>query len=84
MRYTKQNQDGSGINLSKAMAASRVRKAVVPSEWFVHTPYHWSRMVNDKRLDYWPSKDKWMYEGKTMVGDVDDFIKHVSTRESLK
>lgn len=42
--------------------------------WTVHTDYHWSRTVNGKRLDYWPSRKKWQYEGRVMRGDVYKFI----------
>ncbi len=44
--------------------------------WHLHTEYHWSRTLNGKRLDYWPSRNKFMYEGKVMVGDVDGFIRN--------
>jgi len=39
-----------------------------------HAPYHWSTTLNGKRLDFWPSKNKFMFEGKVMVGDVVSFI----------
>ncbi len=43
--------------------------------WNLHTEYHWSRTINGKRLDYWPSKNKWQFNGKVMCGDVLAFIK---------
>lgn len=43
--------------------------------WSVHTDYHWSRIVAGKRLDYWPSRKKYQYEGRVMRGDVMRFIK---------
>lgn len=43
--------------------------------WLKHTPYHWSRELNGKRLDYWPSRNKFQYEGRIMTGDVDGFIR---------
>ena len=43
--------------------------------WNLHTEWHWSRTLNGKRLDYWPSKDKFQYDGKIMCGDVDGFIR---------
>lgn len=46
--------------------------------WKVHTAYHWSRDLNDKRLDYWPSRNKFQYEGKIITGDVVGFIKNRS------
>lgn len=38
--------------------------------WTKHTKYHWSRIVNGERLDYWPSRNKFQYRGKVMRGDV--------------
>ncbi len=43
--------------------------------WNLHTEWHWSRTLNGKRLDYWPSKNKFQYNGKIMCGDVDGFIR---------
>jgi len=43
--------------------------------WHLHTEYHWSRMLNGKRLDYWPSSNKFQYGGRVMCGDVNSFIK---------
>lgn len=36
--------------------------------WTKHTQWHWSRMIDGKRLDYWPSRKKFQYEGKVMRG----------------
>ena len=46
-----------------------------PSGWTVHTDYHWSRDLNGKRLDYWPSKNKFQYDGRIMCGDINGFIR---------
>lgn len=46
-----------------------------PAGWTVHTYWHWSRKLNGKRLDYWPSRNKFMYEGRVMCGDVNGFIR---------
>lgn len=43
--------------------------------WTKHTEFHWSRMVGGQRLDYWPSRKKWMYRNKVSRGDVYQFIK---------
>lgn len=43
--------------------------------WTKHTQYHWSRTVGGKRLDYWPSRKKWQYEGKVQRGAVQAFIR---------
>lgn len=48
--------------------------------WKVHTKWHWSRYVNGKKLDYWPSRMKFQYDGKVRRGDVYRFIaKLIST-----
>ncbi len=43
--------------------------------WNKHTQYHWSRMLNGRKLDYWPSRKKFQYKGKVRRGDVLAFIK---------
>ena len=42
--------------------------------WTKHTAYHWSRTLNGDRLDYWPSRNKFQYQGRVMCGNVDGFI----------
>lgn len=44
-------------------------------EWVKHTDYHWSRFVAGKKLDYWPSRSKYQYDGKVMRGNVLAFIR---------
>lgn len=36
--------------------------------WTKHTAHHWSRSVNGERLDYWPSRKKFMFRGQVMRG----------------
>lgn len=43
--------------------------------WTKHTEHHWSRQVAGKRLDYWPSRKKFQFEGRVMRGDVQIFIR---------
>ena len=38
--------------------------------WTKHTEYHWTRMVDGDRLDYWPSRKKYQWRGKILRGDV--------------
>ena len=45
-----------------------------PEGWTIHTDYHWSRTLQGKRLDYWPSRNKFQFNGRIMHGDVEDFI----------
>lgn len=49
-----------------------------PTGWTQHTPYHWSRKLNGKTLDYWPSRNKFAYEGKVLTGNVAHFIRRRS------
>lgn len=42
--------------------------------WTKHTDYHWSRLLGGHRLDYWPSRKKWMFGGKVQRGNVQAFI----------
>ena len=39
-----------------------------------HTPWHYSRDLCGYRLDYWPSKNKWMWKRRVMTGDIQGFI----------
>lgn len=45
-----------------------------PQSWTKHTDYHWSMTLAGKRLDYWPSRNKFQYEGRVMTGNVEQFI----------
>jgi hypothetical protein len=51
-------------------------EAADPSGWTVHTSVHWSRELAGHRLDYWPSRNKFRWKGKTHCGDVDGFIRN--------
>lgn len=44
--------------------------------WVKHTEFHWSITVAGKRLDFWPSRNKFQWNGKVMVGDVYGFIRN--------
>ena len=37
-------------------------------KWTKHTDYHWSRMIGGKRLDYWPSRKKFQFNGVVYRG----------------
>lgn len=72
--------DGMGGDFRIMRRANQVSRqqrleAADPTGWKQHTQYHWSRMINGKQLDYWPSKSKFRYDNKTVTGDVDKFIK---------
>lgn len=36
--------------------------------WLKHTEFHWSRVVDGYKLDYWPSRKKWQYRGRVRRG----------------
>jgi hypothetical protein len=42
--------------------------------WTKHTQWHWSRMVNGERLDYWPSRKKYQFRGRIHRGSVQKLI----------
>lgn len=42
--------------------------------WTEHRAFHWSRTLFGLRLDYWPTRRKFMYRGRVMTGDVWAFI----------
>lgn len=46
-----------------------------PTGWTQHSDVHWSRELKGHRLDYWPTKNKFRYKGRTMTGDVVGFIR---------
>ncbi len=44
-------------------------------DWTKHTPWHWSITLQDDRLDYWPTKNKFRWRNRTYHGTVDAFIR---------
>jgi hypothetical protein len=42
--------------------------------WTKHSEYHWFRLLNGQRLDYWPSRRKYQYLGKIARGNIYKFI----------
>jgi hypothetical protein len=38
--------------------------------WTKHTQFHWSRLVDGERLDYWPSRKKFQWKGRVQRGNV--------------
>lgn len=48
--------------------------------WTKHTQWHWSRMLNGERLDYWPSRKKYQYRGEVKRGDVMRIVRQAATR----
>ena len=55
------------FNKDRAFFLDQARRSA-DDKWTRHTEHHWSRMVNGKKLDYWPSRKKWQYEGRVSRG----------------
>lgn len=53
-------------------------KVLDDGNWTKHTEFHWSRIVNGLKLDYWPSRKKWQYKGKVKRGNVLSYIRRIS------
>jgi len=53
-----------------------------PTGWTQHTPVHWSRVLLGDRLDYWPSRNKFRWRGKTHHGDVMGFVRNREARDA--
>lgn len=50
-------------------------KAADDGGWNKHSEFHWSRQLAGKRLDFWPSRKKFQFDGKIRRGDVYAFIR---------
>ena len=58
---------------------ARNLRAADPTGFTQHTAYHWSCELQGHRLDYWPSRNKWRWRGRTYTGDVRGFIRQRSS-----
>jgi len=61
----------------KQRAAANLEKAEKqdwPVDWNYHSPWHWSCRLAGKRLDYWPTKNKFQYDGRISCGGLRGFI----------
>lgn len=67
-------RDMRSVNAARRSRNLDSADSVDDGNWIKHTNYHWSRKIGDKRLDYWPSKNKWRICGKTMHGDIGSFL----------
>jgi hypothetical protein len=45
-------------------------KAADPAGWTIRTEYHWQRDLLGDVVDYWPSRNKWRWRGKTHHGSI--------------
>ena len=59
-------------------------KAADPTGWTIHTDVHWSRDLAGSRLDYWPSRNKFRWKGKTHCGDVQGFIHNREPAQAME
>ena len=50
--------------------------------WVKHTPYHWSRVLDGNRMDYWPSTGKWIWRNKKYYGTPYDTARFIAKREA--
>ena len=46
----------------------------VQLHWKKHTEWHWSHMLNGERIDYYPTKNKFVHNRKVMHGDPEAYI----------
>lgn len=55
------------------------KKSTLP--WTRHTEYHWSLDLNGERVDYWPTKNKFRYQGTMYYGGCEGFIRRRQRQE---
>ena len=52
--------------------------------WTKHTDFHWSRIINGERLDYWPSRKKFQWRGVVRRGDVMKIVRAAAAAPEAK
>ncbi len=45
------------------------------SGWTEHTDTHYSGTLEGTRIDYWPTRNKFMHNGKVICGGIEGYIK---------
>ena len=63
----------------KAKPERKTKSGKSAVNWMKHTPYHWQTFIEGERLDYWPTKNKYMFRGEVMKGDVNKFIRGITS-----
>lgn len=53
---------------------SPVTEAPSGDDWVKHSRSHWTRILDNDELHYWPTTGRYRYRGQTMQGDVEAFI----------
>lgn len=69
------NKERKKSNLSSA------QEYFSDAEWMRHTEYHWSRKLQNQKLDYWPSTNRWMWRKKKHTGKPDDLMNFIKKRQ---
>ena len=49
-------------------------KATTALPWRRFTDYHWQLRLRDDPVDYWPTRNKWRWRGKTYHGDCESWV----------
>jgi hypothetical protein len=69
-------------NLTKNTDALHSASDTAPKgDWIQHTEYHFSYLLNRSRLDYWPSTNKWRWNGRNYSGTIRDLFNFIKKRE---
>ena len=42
--------------------------------WQKHTDTHWYRFIDEEKLHWWPSANKWLFKGKYYRGALPKFL----------
>lgn len=91
-RKVKEAYMGDMGDIFRAMtAANKERKSrnliaaqQIGSMFVRHTDYHWSYTLEGKRLDYWPSTNKWHWDGKKFTGTAMNLVRFIQKREKTQ
>lgn len=54
-----------------------VTEAPSGDDWIKHSRTHWTRILDNDELHYWPTTGRYRFRGETEKGDVEAFIKSV-------
>lgn len=69
-RDSELSEMGRALRERRKERGQRNLAAADTTGWTQHTEFHWSRLFNGKRLDYWPSRNRFSYGGRVMTGNV--------------
>lgn len=50
--------------------------------WTQHNSHHYSLMLQGKKLQYWPSANRWNWNGKSFTGKYHDLKAFIRNRQS--